>query len=59
MRGVQGDGTAFIFRGRSDVCTVSVHAASNFPARKQQSHVDVALADGVEDEQYLGYACGP
>ena len=31
----QGDGTASIFAGRPDVFTLSVHAASNFPARKQ------------------------
>lgn len=32
---LQGDGTAAIFSGRQDVFTLSVHAASNFPARKQ------------------------
>eukprot|EP00884_Botryococcus_braunii_P005823 jgi/Botrbrau1/15241/Bobra.0149s0093.3 len=50
----QGDGTAFIFTGRSDVYTVSVHAASNFPARKQCSHLDVPLPDRLGDEAYLG-----
>ena len=32
---LQGDGTAAIFQGRQDVFTLSVHADSNFPARKQ------------------------
>lgn len=43
----QGDGTAHIFSGRQDVFTLSVHAASNFPARKQASHLDIALPDGT------------
>jgi acetoin utilization deacetylase AcuC-like enzyme len=50
----QGDGTAACFAGRADVFTMSVHAASNFPARKQRSHLDVALDDGTGDEAYLG-----
>jgi acetoin utilization deacetylase AcuC-like enzyme len=49
----QGDGTAAIFAGRTDVFTLSVHAANNFPARKQRSHLDVALCDGLCDEDYL------
>ncbi|PRW61526.1 histone deacetylase [Chlorella sorokiniana] len=49
----QGDGTAHIFSGRKDVFTLSVHAASNFPARKQSSHLDVALPDGTADAEYL------
>lgn len=50
----QGDGTAAIFTHRTDVFTFSMHAASNFPARKQQSHLDIALPDGTGDEEYLG-----
>ena len=49
----QGDGTAAIFAGDSSVFTFSVHGARNFPARKQRSDLDVALADGVADEAYL------
>ncbi|PSC74011.1 histone deacetylase [Micractinium conductrix] len=49
----QGDGTAAIFAGRRDVFTLSVHAASNFPARKQASHLDIGLPDGCADDQYL------
>ncbi|KXZ46890.1 hypothetical protein GPECTOR_39g384 [Gonium pectorale] len=49
----QGDGTAFIFRDRPDVFTLSVHAQSNFPARKQVSTLDLGLPDGTSDEEYL------
>lgn len=49
----QGDGTASIFEGRSDVFTLSVHAANNFPARKQRSHLDIGLPDGTSDDIYL------
>lgn len=49
----QGDGTAAIFADDPDVFTLSVHGATNFPFRKQTSRVDVALADGTGDEEYL------
>eukprot|EP00892_Ulva_mutabilis_P003258 jgi/Ulvmu1/1303/UM011_0030.1 len=50
----QGDGTAQILRGAEPgVTTVSVHAARNFPARKQPSTLDVGLSDGVADTEYL------
>jgi acetoin utilization deacetylase AcuC-like enzyme len=51
----QGDGTAEIFRGDSGVFTLSIHCQSNFPFRKQQSTLDLALPDGVEDEEYLSH----
>ncbi len=49
----QGDGTAAIFRGDPDVLTLSVHGEKNFPFRKQQSVLDVALPDGTGDDAYL------
>jgi acetoin utilization deacetylase AcuC-like enzyme len=49
----QGDGTARIFAGDPTVATVSLHAASNYPVRKANSTIDVALPDGLEDEAYL------
>ena len=49
----QGDGTAQIFQDEPDVLTLSVHCEVNFPFRKQQSKIDVALAEGVGDEEYL------
>ena len=50
----QGNGTAAIFAGDGDVLTVSVHGARNYPFHKEQSSLDVALPDGVEDADYLG-----
>jgi acetoin utilization deacetylase AcuC-like enzyme len=49
----QGDGTAAIFADDPRVVTLSVHCRVNFPARKQQSDIDVALDAGVGDEAYL------
>lgn len=49
----QGDGTGWIFRNEPRVFTFSAHCASNFPARKQRSDLDLALEDGVEDRDYL------
>jgi acetoin utilization deacetylase AcuC-like enzyme len=49
----QGDGTAVIFAGRSDVLTFSMHAAKNFPVRKARSFRDVELPDGTGDTDYL------
>lgn len=49
----QGDGTAQIFQDQPEVLTLSVHCEVNFPFRKQQSKIDVALAEGVGDEEYL------
>ena len=49
----QGDGTAQIFQNEPDVLTLSVHCEVNFPFRKQQSKIDVALPEGVDDEEYL------
>lgn len=49
----QGDGTAAIFADDPDVFTFSIHAANNFPFRKQVSRLDIALPDGAGDEVYL------
>jgi acetoin utilization deacetylase AcuC-like enzyme len=49
----QGDGTAAIFHGDPDVFTFSMHGAANFPFRKQQSRLDIALTDGAGDQEYL------
>jgi acetoin utilization deacetylase AcuC-like enzyme len=49
----QGDATAAIFADEPRVLTVSAHCASNFPLRKQRSDVDLPLADGLEDVDYL------
>lgn len=49
----QGDGTAVLLAGRPDIFTLSFHAEKNFPARKARSSLDVALADGLDDDGYL------
>jgi acetoin utilization deacetylase AcuC-like enzyme len=49
----QGDGTAALTAGRPDIATYSIHADKNFPARKARSSLDVALADGTADQEYL------
>jgi acetoin utilization deacetylase AcuC-like enzyme len=49
----QGNGTAAIFAGDASVFTLSLHGDKNFPFRKEQSTLDVALPDGTGDEAYL------
>jgi acetoin utilization deacetylase AcuC-like enzyme len=49
----QGNGTAAIFEGDPDVYTFSMHGERNYPARKMNSRLDVGLADGMGDEEYL------
>src|SRR5262249_55382638 len=49
----QGNGTAAIFRDDPTVFTFSIHGARNFPLRKEQSDLDVELADGTGDAAYL------
>lgn len=49
----QGDGTASLLAGRSDVFTLSIHAEKNFPVRKARSSLDIALPDGVDDDSYM------
>jgi len=51
----QGDGTAAIFEGDPAVLTLSIHGENNFPFRKQQSRIDLALPDGTGDEQYIAH----
>jgi acetoin utilization deacetylase AcuC-like enzyme len=49
----QGDGTAVIFANDPTVFTFSIHGAHNFPFRKQQSDLDIALPDATGDATYL------
>jgi acetoin utilization deacetylase AcuC-like enzyme len=49
----QGNGTAVIFGGDGNVYTLSLHQENNYPFPKPPSTVDVDLADGTDDEQYL------
>jgi acetoin utilization deacetylase AcuC-like enzyme len=54
----QGDGTAAICSGDSSIYTFSIHGAKNFPARKQQSDLDIDCEDGMADEAYLAALAG-
>ena len=49
----QGNGTAAIFEADADVFTFSMHGERNYPTRKMRSTLDVGLADGIGDDDYL------
>lgn len=49
----QGDGTASLLAGRSDIFTLSIHAEKNFPVRKARSTLDIGLPDKMGDADYL------
>jgi acetoin utilization deacetylase AcuC-like enzyme len=49
----QGDGTASILAQDPSVFTFSIHGQKNFPFRKEASDLDIELADGAGDEEYL------
>jgi acetoin utilization deacetylase AcuC-like enzyme len=51
----QGNGTAYIFADDSTVFTFSIHQARNYPEPKPPSDLDINLADGSGDEEYLGH----
>ena len=48
-----GNGTAAIFARDPSVSTFSMHQADNYPTEKPPSSLDVALADGTADDEYL------
>lgn len=49
----QGNGTAAIFADDPTVYTFSIHGAKNFPFRKINGDLDIALDDNTEDDAYL------
>ena len=49
----QGNGNSEIFKNDKDVLTFSMHCASNYPAKKSKSDIDVELKDQMEDREYL------
>ncbi len=49
----QGNGTAFIFRDSPEVFTFSMHGAKNYPLFKETSSLDIELADGTRDTEFL------
>jgi acetoin utilization deacetylase AcuC-like enzyme len=48
----QGNGTAAIFRDDDSVFTFSMHQENNYPV-KEPGDLDIGLADGTGDEEYL------
>lgn len=50
----QGNGTAFIFKDEPDIFTFSMHGAKNYPLYKEESNIDIELADKTGDAEYLG-----
>jgi acetoin utilization deacetylase AcuC-like enzyme len=49
----QGNGTHAIFAGDETVFTFSMHGGRNFPFHKVPGSLDVELADGTGDDEYL------
>ena len=49
----QGNGTADVFAADPDVFTLSIHQEANYPSPKARSSLDVGLADGTGDDEYL------
>ena len=49
----QGNGTAAILQNDDSIFTLSIHGENNFPFKKEQSDLDMGLADGCNDEVYL------
>jgi len=48
-----GNGTAALFSGERSVFTLSIHQFNNYPSEKPLSSLDIHLADGTGDEEYL------
>lgn len=53
-----GNGTAAIFSGDPTVFTLSIHQFNNYPSEKPASNVDIHLADGTGDAEYLAKLSG-
>ena len=49
----QGNGNSEIFKSDKDVITFSMHCASNYPAKKSKSDIDVELKEYMEDNEYI------
>ena len=48
-----GNGTAAIFTGDPSVFTLSIHQYNNYPSEKPPSSLDIHLADGIGDAEYI------
>jgi len=48
-----GNGTAAVFTGDTTVFTLSIHQFNNYPSVKPLSSLDIHLADGIGDAEYI------
>ncbi|HXK06894.1 MAG TPA: histone deacetylase [Verrucomicrobiae bacterium] len=48
-----GNGTAATFANDASVFTLSIHQFNNYPSEKPVSSLDIHLADGTDDAEYL------
>jgi acetoin utilization deacetylase AcuC-like enzyme len=48
-----GNGTAAVFAGDLSVFTLSIHQFNNYPSEKPPSSLDIHLADGIGDAEYI------
>jgi acetoin utilization deacetylase AcuC-like enzyme len=48
-----GNGTAAIFANDPSVFTLSIHQFNNYPSEKPPSSLDIHLADGIADAEYV------
>ena len=55
----QGNGTAEIFQNDKSVFTFSMHGKSNYPFKKEQSDLDIALENDTSDDIYLNILKAP
>lgn len=53
----QGNGTARIFRDEARVFTLDIHQENNYPP-KEPASVNIGLADGTGDDEYLRLLAG-
>jgi acetoin utilization deacetylase AcuC-like enzyme len=53
-----GNGTAFIFETDPRVFTFSMHQQHNYPMHKPRGTLDIGLADGTKDDEYLERLAG-
>jgi acetoin utilization deacetylase AcuC-like enzyme len=49
----QGNGTASILGNVAEAYTFSMHGAKNYPFKKEESDLDIALLDGTNGKEYL------
>jgi acetoin utilization deacetylase AcuC-like enzyme len=49
----QGNGTHAIFASDASVFTFSMHGGRNYPFEKVPGRLDIELADGIADDEYL------